>query len=375
VANNTGSETASSTNESENSGGGASGGVSKVWTDPADADDNISPDGQYAYDAEVAMDDNGNAMIVWYQSDATNDRVFRSEYRSGSWTHPTDLTDNISPSAGDAEYPQVAMDNNGNAVIAWRQRDGSLDCGGGPCFQTFKSEYRSGTWTDPTSLSDNISPNGQLVDAVQVAMDNNGNVIIVWEQLDGTVSCGGGPCKQIFKSEYRSGSWTDPTDLTDSISPNGQGASDPQVAMYNNGNAIIVWHQSDGARQQTFKSEYRGGSWTDPSDVTDNISPDGEHAKLPQVAMDDNGNALIVWEQDDGTIDCGGFDCHQTFKSEYRSASWTHPSGLTDNITINASADDPLPKVAMDNNGNAIIVFENFDSTASFEQIFMSNYR
>ncbi|HQM21886.1 MAG TPA: hypothetical protein PLE36_14790, partial [Deltaproteobacteria bacterium] len=36
--------------------------------------------------------------------------------------------------------------------------------------------------------------------------------------------------------------------------------------------------------------------WKHPSGLTDNISSDGD-AYNPQVAMDDNGNALIVWMQ------------------------------------------------------------------------------
>lgn len=43
--------------------------------------DNISPDGQNARDSEIAMDNNGNAIIVWVQSDGSVFQVFKSEYR------------------------------------------------------------------------------------------------------------------------------------------------------------------------------------------------------------------------------------------------------------------------------------------------------
>ncbi len=53
-------------------------------------------------------------------------------------------------------------------------------------------------------------------------------------------------------------------------------------------------------------------TWTHTSSITDNISPDGEHANNPQAAMDNNENAVIVWRQyDDGSYT-------QIFKSEYR---------------------------------------------------------
>ena len=95
-----------------------------------------------------------------------------------TWTHPTGLTDNISPDGQDARYPQVAMDNSGNAIITWRQSDGS-------CYQIFKSESRRGAWSHPANIYDNISPDGLDAMYHQVAMDNSGNAIITWRQSDG----------------------------------------------------------------------------------------------------------------------------------------------------------------------------------------------
>jgi hypothetical protein len=323
------------------------------WTHPSGLSDNISPDGEWTLYPQVEMDDNGNAIIVWSQSDGSDYQVFKSEYRNGSWTHPATLSDNISPNGQDAIHPQVAMDNNGNAIIVWSQSDGINT-------QIFKSEYRNGSWTHPATLSDNISPNGEDAGNPQVAMDNNGNAVIVWNQRDGSF------LHQIFKSEYRNGNWTHPANLSDNISPYGGGPRDPQVAMDDNGNAIIVWSQSDLSYDQIFMSEYRNGSWTHPSDILDNISPDGGAAQYPQVAMNDNGNALIVWQ---GYGDSNG----QIFKSEYRNGSWTHPSDSVDNISPDGGY-ATFPWVAMDNNGNVVIVWQQSANDTIF-RIFKSEFR
>ncbi|PKN39251.1 MAG: hypothetical protein CVU62_03395 [Deltaproteobacteria bacterium HGW-Deltaproteobacteria-2] len=315
-----------------------------TWANPSNLSDNISPDGSQVLAPEVAMDNNGNAIIVWMQYDGANYQVFKSEYRNGSWTHPANLADNISPDGQDAEFPHIAMDNNGNAIIVWDQNGG-----------TFKSEYRNGSWIHPANLSDHINPAGGGAYNTEVAMDNDGNAIIVWEESDGFDS-------QIFKSEYRNGSWIHPSSLTDNISPDGSDARVSHVAMDNDGNAIIVWMQYDGPNYQIFKSEYRNGIWTHPSSLTNNISLDGTDAEYPNLAMDDNGNAIIVWNQSDGTNS-------QTFKSEYRNGSWTHPSSLTDNISPDGYDVYLSPHVSMDNNGNAIIVWDQNGGT------FKSEYR
>jgi uncharacterized protein YpmB len=302
------------------------------------------------------MDNNGNAIIVWQQSDGANYQIFKSEYRNGIWTNPANLSDNISPNGTDAYYPQVAMDDNGNAIIVWFQRDTDMN------FQIFKSEYRGGVWTNPSSITDYISLDGQQAVLSMAAIDNNGNAIIVWRQNDGAND-------QIFKSEYRSGVWHNPASLSDHISISGQDAGDPHVTMDNNGNAIIVWRQNDGANLQIFKSEYRSGTWHNPTSLSDHISPNGQDAAEwpPQVAMDDNGNAIIVWDQSDGAND-------QIFKSEYRSGTWHNPASLSDNISPNGQ-DAELPQVAMDDNGNAIIVWDQYISNGGLRQIFKSEYR
>ena len=262
--------------------------------------DNISPDGQDAFSPQVAMDDNGDAIITWEQShDSSIWQIFMSEYRNGTWTHPNNLNDNISTDGLNATSPQVAMDDNSDAIIAWGQWDGSNN-------RIFKSEYRNGAWTHPSKLSDNISPDGQSASSPQVAMDVNGDAIITWEQWDGSNL-------QIFMSEYRNGVWTHPSGLNDHINPNGiLGAFVPQVAMDDNSDAIITWVQGDHTgKWQIFMSEYRNGAWTHPNWRTDKISPDGQNASRPQVAMGNNGDAIITWDQSDGTN-------LQIFMMEYR---------------------------------------------------------
>jgi mRNA-degrading endonuclease HigB of HigAB toxin-antitoxin module len=299
------------------------------------------------------MDNSGNALIVWYQDDGSRDQIFKSEYRDGEWIHPADLDDNISPDGEDADayYPQVAMDDNGNALIVWEQFNGSN-------YQVFKSEYRDGEWTHPADLDDHISPDGQDAEEPHAAMDNNGNALIVWMQHNGTR-------QQIYKSEYRDGEWTHPTDLFNSISPDAGSANSPQVAMDDNGNALIVWPQSDGSNYQVFKSEYRDGAWIHPATLSGYINPNGEDVYDPQVAMDNSGNAVIVWQQSDGST-------QQIYKSEYRDGAWTHPEDLDDNISQNGQ--DAYPsQVAMDDSGNAVIVWNQPDGINW--QIFKSEYR
>jgi hypothetical protein len=326
-----------------------------AWGHPGSTSDFISPAGGTVSSPQVAMDDNGNAIIVWSQYNGSYYQIFKSEYRNGAWVHPATLADSFNPGGEGASIPQVAMDNNGNALIVWNQ--------GGINGRIFKSEYRNGVWVHPSSVSDYISVPYMNAYAPQVAMDNDGNAIIVWEGEEESHTK-----FQVFKGEYRNGSWAFPSGagLTNYISVPGQSAQSPQVAMDNNGNAIIVWQQKfiDGSTQERiYKSEYRNGSWNHPSGFSGRINPaeSMEFAEDPGVAMDDSGNAVIVFEQSG-----------HVFKSEYRNGSWVHPANAEDFFSPGGSnASEPF--VSMDNSGNAIVTWIQSDGTNS--QVFKSRYR
>ena len=322
-----------------------------TWTHPTGLTDFISVDGYWATDVQVAMNNQGEAVIVWVQDDGSDDMVFISEYRSGSWTHPSGIFDCISPSGEDCINPRVAMDDNGDVIIVWTQSDGAV-------FSVFKSECRGGVWTHPTLLADNITADGLAAGLHEVAMDNSGNAIITYVQTTGVIY-------NVYKCEYRNGAWTFPVDWNDYFSNVGSTCSFAQPAMDDNGNAIIVWTQTDGIRDRIFKAEYRSGSWSYPADAEDYVTPDGMTAKDPRVAMDDSGNAVIVWTQFSGPDT-------RILMSEYRKGAWSHPAGLDSAISplgVQASS----PQVCLDGNGNALIVWTQSDGSVS--QIYLSEFR
>jgi uncharacterized protein YheU (UPF0270 family) len=328
-----------------------------TWKHPAALYDHISPNGSKADAPHVAMDSAGNAVVVWEQMNGSVSCILKSEYRNGSWVHPSSATQYINPGSTSAHKPIAAMDDLGNAIIVWEQSDGSHT-------RIYKSEYRAGAWSHPVILLNSISPDGTPAQNPRVVMNNQGEAIITWEQTDGIVS-------RIFKSDYRNNAWNNPSSLSDNISPDGTDATLPQAAMDDNGNAVIVWQQSDHYYSQIFMSEYRGNAWQHPANLNNNVSPDGTSAQNPQVVMNRKGEAIITWEQNDGSAS-------QIFKSEYRNSAWNHPANLSDNISPDDSGNFE-PKAAMDNAGNAIIVWKQIRYTDffhdSFSVLLKSEYR
>ena len=72
--------------------------------------------------AEVVVDANDNALVVWMQSNGTRWDIRSSRFTvAGGWAsaQKIEADDN-----GDAQNPQVGFDRGGNAIAVWKQSDG-----------------------------------------------------------------------------------------------------------------------------------------------------------------------------------------------------------------------------------------------------------
>jgi hypothetical protein len=129
-----------------------------------------------------------------------------------------------------------------------------------------------GEWQTPV----NVSEAGETAERPQVAVDDQGNVIAVWQRwTDGLFST------RIVQSAFRpsgADAWQAPVSISET------GATNPQIAFDGQGNAIAVW----GGNGAAYKPA--GGVWEAPVE----LEPGGE-AQSPEVAFDGLGNALVVW--------------------------------------------------------------------------------
>ena len=75
-------------------------------------------------------------------------------------------------------------------------------------------------------------------------------------------------------------------------------ASSPQMAVDGTGNATAVWYQDDGLWNNIWANRYEVGTGWGTATLIE--TSDSGDAYFPQVAVDDSGNAIAVWYQDDG---------------------------------------------------------------------------
>ena len=279
--------------------------------------------------AQIAVDPSGNIVAVWHQHDGTYNNIWSNHYVAGTGWGTAEL---IEMDDRDAYCPQVAVDDGGNAVAVWMQDDGTRD-------NIWSNRYVAGTGWGTAEL---IEMNGGAAEFPQVAVDGGGNAVAVWHQDNGTHF-------GIWSNRYVVGTGWGTAELIET--DNAENAFYPQVAAVPSGNAVAVWHQDDGIRDNIWSSCYVAGTGWDTAELieTDNVGD----ARSPRVAVDDGGNAVAVWHQDDGIRD-------NIWSNRYVAGTgWSSP----ELIEADNAGDACYPQVAVDDGGNAVAVWRQFDGT------------
>lgn len=301
---------------------------------------------------QIAVDPDGDAIAVWEQSDGSTLNIYANIFSSdtGTW-RGRELIEN--DDTGDATSPQIAVDDDGNAIVVWQQSDGDAE-------NIYANTYTkaNGTWGTKeeleTSTRDARDP--------QIAINGTGDAVAVWEQeqADATGHV------NIYANTYSSGGgdWSTRTLLE---SGDYGDANSPQVAIDTDGNAIAVWRQyiHNGTKSTYCICANTYTAESDRWDAWEQIDSIDGSAQIPQIAMDDAGNAVAVWRQDDVE---GGVQ-FSIYANRYStdSAAWGEPALIE---TIDDEADNP--QVALDSQGNAIAVWSQ-DQGDDLDTIIYSN--
>lgn len=279
---------------------------------------------------KVGMDDNGNAIAVWAQSDGMNSHeawANRYDANSGSWeTAQMIETD----SAGSTQAFEVAVTPDGDAIAVWRQYDDGRG-------DIWANHYDSSgaSWGLPELIEENDA--GSARDP-HVAAGRSGSVMAVWVQDDGST-------ENVWANRFRpeSDSWAGVEVVGD---PDAGRAGYPHVAMDAYGNAIAVWQQNDDIRHNLWSSRYDAETtqWSSPILV----EAESDSAVAGRIAVDGFGNAVAVWIQAD-----------DIWANQFRA---TNESWSTAQRVASTNSDEVGgPTLGLDETGNAVVVWAQRD--------------
>lgn len=233
------------------------------------------PEGEVG-SGHVADATGDDLVYIWIgkKMDPQSRFVAKARWRSqGSWGPAVALTDGVE----DAWHTNVERRPDGSVLAGW-----DVGTGGGET-RLFVAEGRNGGFSTPEDLS---VPPGQPGERIHFAFGPDGVDHLAWFQKEA-----GRPVRVCVRSG-RPGAWH-PEVATPSAGVGGF-HFDPDIAVNERGDRVLVWGWDAGADAELVYSVDRGGGWSPPAKVAD---LDWGKPGLPSVTAGPAGRFHVVWNQ------------------------------------------------------------------------------
>jgi len=294
---------------------GATTALAGTWVSPAAS---LSPTGASSFNPSVAVTPSGEAVALWMQQALGGVNVVRASRLQGTvWSSPITLS-----SGGDAlSYEAIAIDSSGVATAVWSRYANS----GPPAVIVEAARSTGAGWSAPVVLDTGQVQGGTDFARPAVAVDPAGNVTATWQNYDGT-------SWTVKVARFSSGQWG----ATTALSPPAISMADPAVAAPATGAATVVWGRTLGGQRPLEASSFESGRWQDAVTV-------GSDASLPKVAGSADGTVVATW------LDTSGAN-NVVRVARRTGGAWSAPQ------TVSPDGQDAFgPTVAVDATGMATV--------------------
>lgn len=295
----------------------------------------------------VAVNDSGKAFILWssYQLATSSYAIKASLYdaRQEIWGDPSTL----SIEGVTSLFPRIAIDGSGNALALW------VSYGAESTLYASRYDATTQSWQQTGNGAVVISQSSSGPSEVQVAMDGSGYGWVAWqEDQDGY--------EAVFASRY------DPSTHTWStahrISPESAIVNDFSLAVASSGKVVVAFSESVSGGGVIKAAYYDGTSWQYSQDSAPSLSEAGGNATGAQVAINDAGESVAIWNRFNGSVNVAQ-------AAHGQAGTWSHTGSEAYNLS-NTNNSTGAPYVGIDNEGRAIAVWTEYSSINSLYSSF-----
>jgi hypothetical protein len=357
-----------------------------TWTSAAALNTNAVTDERVDTAPKIASDGQGHWIAVWQSlkhvglAVARDIHMARSTDNGASWTPPVPLNAKAGLDTGANTSPHIATDRHGRWVVVWESENDIDGSGMDGDINVTRSDDNGETWTRPVLLNNNATSDSGVDSEPRIATDDQSHWIAVWqsnEDLNGI-----GTVSDILAARRSDNgvTWSDPFPLTSNAASDTGQDTDPDVAMDENGIAIVIWASDEnlggatGTEGDIFvaRSADHGATWSDPAPLNTDAAGDPRADEFPSITTDGRGHWMATWDGNNtsaGSI--GDYDIFIEHSSDNR-ATWTAPVPLNTNADVDLF-DDYFPQLATDGRGNWVGVWH-MEPSAADADIFVARF-
>jgi hypothetical protein len=237
--------------------------------------------------SSVAMDQNGNFVIVWcsYEQDTSSWGSYGQRYNSSGGVQGLEFQ--INQHVTDAQaVPNIAMTPEGRFVVSWQ----SLDQDGDDFGVYARIYHADGSAATDEFLVNTTTQGYQRYN--DIAIDEFGNFVVVW---DSTRPIGAGVNLDIYGQMFSdTGLLIGNEFLINTSTDNDQ--KYPQISMNRNGEFSVAWdnHATTGDNSGLYAQRFDSSGNPVGDEFQANTSTSYDQWGN-RVGIDDSGRVLIIW--------------------------------------------------------------------------------
>jgi hypothetical protein len=314
----------------------------------------------------VAIDNDGDFVIAWtsYGQDGHARGVFARRFSASGAAVATEFQVNTYTS-GTQAYPSVAIDDDGDFVVVWSSfgQDGSSYGVFGRRFSAagtpLGTEFLANSYTLSSQSGANSPPaNG----GPEVAADDNGGFVVVWNSA-GQDGSGGGIFGRRFDA---TGMALAQEFMVNTYTSSAQ--SYPTLDLDANGDFLVTWQGfgQDGDLAGVFARRFASSGTALGVEFQVN-NRTFANQRFATVGLDDSGDFVIAWQS-----------YNQDGANEGIFARRFNASGasLSGDLQVNTytTGVQRFPHVVLDADGDFVIAWSSFDQDGSLDGAFAQRF-
>jgi len=311
----------------------------------------------------VAVAPGGSFVVVWhsygsFEDDSSGFSVQGQRYLSNGDANGLQFQVNTYTTLNQL-WPAVGMRADGAFVVVW-ESDGSDGNDSSETSVQGRIYSSNGGPIGPQAQVNTHTTGSQV--RPEVGLNADGDFVVVWEGdgSSGSDSSGTSIHGRIYTS---AGVPIGPEAQVNTYTTDDQGS--PAVGVDDAGNFVVVWYSAGSTDSDSFGRSIQGRVYNSTGvpfgpEAQVNTYTTGNQSS-PEVAVDADGDFVVVWHSDES----GGNDSLNSSIQGRVFSSNASPAGGQFQVNSYTAGSQLFPAVALDDEGNFVVVWDSDDSGGS----------
>ncbi|MBN2494475.1 MAG: hypothetical protein JXR96_07800 [Deltaproteobacteria bacterium] len=339
----------------------------------------LSRTGGAAHMPSLAVDDGGHPLVAWEDDSSGNHEIYLRRFDGSSWQElgGSATAGGLSDLAGRSLHPALALEPDGNPVVAWEE-EYLFDA------KIFLRRFTGEEWEELSGSGSGGGVSNPEMDLSwseepALALDRDGRPVVCWQEWTTPEE----PERERPDIHLRRFDGTGWEELAGSASGGGlsdtEGASlYPALGIDGQGRPVAAWQEQSSwaLPPEIFLRRFDGAGWEALSGSASGggLSRNPGPSEYPALAIDGDDRPVVAWHDESPGVYTSGYSYyHEIFLRRFDGSDWEEvgspgtKGALSDNPGLSAA-----PALAFGPDGNPLIAWH--DDSGGATQIYLLRF-